>query len=162
VFHRTALEPTPADSRTRRVGIALAVAGVIAVVSPFLTWRTVTSSVAGNSALVIQRVSGVHYTRSGASNLGVGYLTLLLGVLAIGVGAVVTLRGGMTLLITALVSCAVIVIAITGYEASNSLHTTGSSSFVNHSGLGLWLSAASCVALIAAGLTYLIGLHRAR
>jgi hypothetical protein len=162
VSHRSALEPVETDARARRTGIVLAVAGVVAVVSPFLTWRSVTSSVAGNSALVIQRVSGVHYTRSGGSNLGVGYLTLLLGVLAIAIGAVVTLRGGLTLLVAALISCAVIVLAITAYEASTTIHASHTSSFVNHPSIGLWLSFAACLALCIAGLTYLVALRRAR
>jgi hypothetical protein len=162
VSHRSALEPAPTDSRARKTGIILAAAGVVAIVSSFLTWRTVTTSVAGNSALVIQRVSGVHYTRSGGSNVGVGYLTLLLGILAIAVGAVVTLRGALTLLVAALITCGVIVLGITAYEASTSIHPSHTSSFVNHASIGIWLDFAACLGLCAAGLSYLIGLRRAR
>jgi hypothetical protein len=162
VSHRTALEPVATDSRARWAGIVLGVAGAVAILSSFLTWRTVTTSVTSNSALVIQRVSGVHYTRSGGSNVGVGYLTLLLGILALAVGAVVTLRGGLTLLVAALISCGVIVLAITVYETSTTIHASHNSSFVNHPAIGIWLSFAACVVLCADGLTYLIGQRRAR
>lgn len=102
----------------------------------------------------------MHFSRLGGASMGVGDLTLIMGVLAIAVGVLVTRRGGLSLLVSAVTACAVLVLAITLVESRTILRANDPTGFADRPGVGLWLSLAACVLLSAAGLAYLIGTRR--
>ncbi len=158
--HRSPLEADPAGRGIARSGIALIAAGVLAVVGSCLTWRTVTTAPSGGAAVVLQRVRGLHFSRLGSANVGVGDLCLILGVVAILVGGVVLFRGGQRLLVAAVTICAVIVVAVTAYESTTIIRGSDVANFSDRAGPGLWLSLVAGILLVVTGVADLITARR--
>jgi len=140
----------------------LILAGVLAVVGSCLTWRIVTTIVAGRSPTVLERVKGLHFTKVGTASIGVGDLTLLIGALAIVVGGALLLRGSLDLLVGALTAGSGIVLLVTLIEAGSSLRADSTPPFGQHAGIGLWLTLVATVVLTVTGAAYLIDAQRAR
>jgi hypothetical protein len=163
VSHRSPLPQTSAAGpRPTRAALALVAAGALAVVGSCLIWRTVTTSSPHAAPLVLQRVSGLHFSRLGAATIGVGDITLVLGVLAIAVGAMMVRQGTLTMLVGALTGCALLVLALTGYETSTILRGNSVGEFSDRAGLGLWISLVACVTLCGIGVSLLITALRDR
>jgi hypothetical protein len=161
VAHSSSIDQQPVGARAQRYAIALIVTGILTAVGSCLTWRTVTTIVAGKSHTVLERDKGLHFTKVGTASIGVGDLTLLIGVLAIVVGGALLLRSSITLLVGALTTAAGIVALVLLIEAGSSLRADTKPPFGQHAGVGLWLTFVGVVALIIAGGAYLIDARRA-
>jgi hypothetical protein len=160
VAHSSSINRQPAGSRAQRYAIALIITGVLTVVASFLTWRIVTTIVAGKSHTVLERDKGLHFTKVGTASIGVGDLTLLIGILAIVVGGALLLQRSMTLLVGALTTGAGIVLLVTLLEAGSSLRADTKPPFGQHAGVGLWLTFVGVIALTGSGAAYLIDARR--
>jgi hypothetical protein len=160
VAHSSSIDQHPAGARRQRYAIALIITGFLAAVGSCLTWRTVTTIVAGKSHTVLERDKGLHFTKVGTASIGVGDLTLLIGVLAIVVGGVLLLHSSITLLVGALTTAAGIVLLVTLIEAGSSLRADTKPPFGQHAGVGLWLTFVGVIALLIAGGAYLIDARR--
>jgi len=150
----------PASRGIERSAIALIAAGSLAVVGSCLTWRTVTTAPSGGAAVVLQRVRGLHFSRLGSANIGVGDLSLILGVVAILVGGLVLFRGALRLLVAAVTVCAVVVVSVTGYESTTIIRGSDVANFSDRVGPGLWLSLVGGVLLVVIGVADLTAARR--